>query len=680
MALSMKRGLGALRGPTITYSKSDLAVVSLIGAAVATWLTIAGGTFSVGALVACETLMFAFYLAGSIFASFPALATGVSFDLPLRLLVGYAVINTALFALAWVSPLGIVLNFVVLLVLVLAVFFRAEQRTRVRGNSVSAWLVPLCLIATSLWCQDSISPRAEQGTAVLFKPWVDGFYHAVHVRIFAESHGAASIEDWRLAGLPARPYHYGMYMLPALIKQASGIASYTAFAGALAPVGVFFTGLAAYAFFTTLWGSWSGLAAAAALLLLPDGAQQGMHNTFMSYHWLTQISPSATYGLAVLAVAWLFVIQGCARGSRWQLFAGWSFAVLVSVYKLHYVVASALLLLLVPALFFRAHIGRNKRALWVAAACAAYGAALFFGQKVPGVPVIRFDGSSIGEILRLIQTFAKPGALRDFVVQHSGAEFSPSSNLTFGVPYVLFALLGLFVPLLLILVVRLRGRTSTLHVLFPLLLIANFLVMFFGLALDPASSTPDELSHRPVMIVYFFVVTWVGGALGFTLMESRRLVGVARPVIVGLAALLLAIPARLGPGVQKMWAMPEMSPVRVPMSVVEVAQYMHDHGDSEDVFQDSQFDRIYALAALSERRTFVSHTLTRMPFRAELVESRSAIIDRFMHMRRPAAISATARAFGFRWFVHQRGDGLQWPEEVTNRAVLTTGPLTLYEL
>ena len=680
MISALKRGPRAVPGATITYSKAELAAVSLIGAVVATWLTIAGGAFSVRALVACEALFFAFYFTGSLFASVRALSAGISFDLPLRLLVGYTILNTALFALAWVSPLGIVSNFGILLGLVLALFFLAKQRRLVRGEAASLWLVALCLVATSLWCQDSILPRAEQGGVVLFKPWVDGFYHAVHIRIFGASHGAASIEDWRVAGLPARPYHYGMYMLPALIKQASGIDSYTAFAGALAPVGVFFTGLAAYAFFASLWSAWAGVGAAAALLLLPDGAQQGMQNTFMSYQWLTQISPSATYGLAVLVVGWVFVIQGCARGSRLQLFAGWSFAALVSVYKLHYVVASALLLLLVPALFFRANIGRNKRAAWVAAACAAYAIALVFGQRVPGVPLIRFDGSSIGEILRLIETFAKPGPLRDYVVQHLGTKFSNASNLAFGVPYVLFTVLGLFLPLLLILVVRLRGRTPLLYVLFPLMLIANCLVRFFGLALDLASSTPDELSHRPVMIVYFFVVTWVGGALGSTLMEPRRLVGAARPIVIGLAMLLLAFPARLGSGVQRMWAMPQMSPVRVSASVVEVAEYMRDHGDTEDVFQDSQFDRIYTLAALSERRTFVAHTLTRMPFRGELLDSRSAIVERFMHMRQPKAIFATAHAYGFRWFVHQRGDSLDWPEEVTSKAVLSTGPLTLYDL
>ena len=270
-----------------------------------------------------------------------------------------------------------------------------------------------------------------------------------------------------MAGVPARLYHYGMYMLPAFVKQASGIHSYTAFAGILAPVGVFFTGLAAYAFFGSLWGAWPGLAAAAALLLLPDGAQQGMQNTFMSYHWLTQISPSATYGLALLAVAWLFVIQGCTRGSRLQLVVGWLVAGVVAFYKLHYVVASALLLLLVPALFFRGRLGSEGERFGRVSACVIYVVALIVGQKVPGVPLIRFDGSSSGEILRLVQTFATPGALKEFVAQHMGAEFPWTSNLLFGVPYVLFAALGLFVPLLVH-----SGRPSArapplLYVLFP---------------------------------------------------------------------------------------------------------------------------------------------------------------------------------------------------------------------
>ena len=138
--------------------------------------------------------------------------------------------------------------------------------------------------------------------------------------------------------------------------------------------------------------------------------------------------------------------------------------------------------------------------------------------------------------------------MRDLLDGRLGPEHSLLSNLTVGVPYVLFSALGLFAPLLVILAIRLRKRASAVLVLFPLLLVANFLAMFLGLALDLRSSTPDELSHRPVMIVYFVVVAWVGGAAGLLLLESRRLGRIARPALVCLAVSLLAVPGagRLG--------------------------------------------------------------------------------------------------------------------------------------
>jgi hypothetical protein len=674
----MKRFFDALPSLTITYAKADLVAVALIAAAVSVWAAVAGGSFSVAALLACEAAFLAFYFVGSLFAGWKSLATGVHFDLPLRLLVGYSVVNTALLVLVWLSPLGIVLDFAILFALATGAFFLMGRRERTQGDSSGLWVIGLCLVATTLWCQDSIRPMSEEGTSVIVRPWIDCFYHSVHIRIFADSHGAATIEDFRMAGVPARPYHYGVYMLPSFVKQTADIHSFAAFAGILAPVGVFFTGLAAYAFFGSLWGAGPGMAAAAALFLLPDGAQQGMQNTFMSYHWLTHISPSAPYGLALLTVAWLFVIQGCVQGSRVQLLMGWLVAGTVAVYKLHFVVASALLLLLVPAVFFRGRLSLRGRLSWAAAASAAYVLALVIGQKVPGVPRIRFDGSAVGEILRLVQTFAKPGAFKDFIVAHMGAQAHWASNLLFGVPYVLLAAFGLFVPLLVVLVVRVRRQTRLLYVLFPCLLVANFLMMFFGLALDFDSSTPDELSHRPVMIVYFFVVAWVGGALGLTVVNSRRLKRFARPLGVALAGVLLVVPAFFGSGVQLMWTMPRISPVRLSVPLVRVAEYLRTHGSKDDVFQDSQFDRGYAIAALSERRTFISHTLTTMPYRGEMVAARTAAVDRLMGLREPKLVVGTARAYGLRWFLLHKGNRVNWPPEVAER-VFEMEPFTVYE-
>ena len=664
---------------TLTYSGSDLAAVALAAAVVAVWAAVAGGAFSLRALAACEVAFLAFYLSGALFAAWGPLAAGALFDLPLRLLMGYAAVNTALLVLAWISPLGIVANFGLLFAGAAALFFAARPvRRRRKEDSIGLLVVGLSLAAATLWCQDSLHPISVEGNTVAFKPWIDGFYHAVHLRIFGAGHGASTIDDFRMAGVPARLYHYGAYMTPAFIGRASGIRSYTAFAGILAPMGVFFTGLGAYALVGSFWGRWPGLAAAAALLLLPDGAQQGMQNTFMSYHWLTQISPSASYGLALLAVAWMFVLLGCRQGSRLQVIAGWLLAGILTFYKLHFFIASALLLLLVPPLFFRGPLGVRKRVLWAAAAAALYAATLVGVQRVPGVPLIRFDGSSVGEVFTLIKGFTQRGALRDFLDARLGSEHSLLSNLVVGTPYVLLSALGLFLPLLVILAIRLRKRTPPVLVLFPLLLVANFLAMLLGLALDLQSSTPDELSHRPIMIVYFVVVAWVGGAAGLLLFESQRLGRWARPALLSSAILFLAVPAFLGSGVQRIWAMGMFSPVRVPIGLVRAAEYVRDHSDSQDLVQDSQFDRTYAVAALSERRTYASRTLTTISYNIDLLQQRFASIERLMELRDARAVVTTARQIGLRWFLLDPGDQVAWPSPIVQRPVFELGGYRLY--
>ncbi|MFL5306674.1 MAG: hypothetical protein ACJ8F1_15770 [Polyangia bacterium] len=664
---------------TLTYSVSDVAGAALAGAAVAVWAAVAGGAFSVRALVACEAAFLSFYLVGSLFAAWGRLAAGALFDLPLRLLMGYAAVNTALLVLAWLSPLGIIADFGIVFAVSAGLFLAGGPvRQKRREDWLGLVVVGLSLAAATLWCQDSLRPTSVDGNIVTFEPWIDGFYHAVHVRIFGAAHGASTIEDFRMAGVPARLYHYGAYMTPALIRQASGLHSYAVFAGVLAPVGVFLTGLGAYALFGSFWGMWPGLAAAAAVLLLPDGAQQGMQNTFMSYHWLTQISPSASYGLALLAVAWMFILLGCTRASRLQLVVGWVIGAVLAVYKLHFFIASALLFLLVPALFSGASVRVGRRALWALAAAAVYVVTVLVVQRIPGVPAIRFNGSSLGEIFSLIKQFAQRGALRDFLDSHLGTGQSWVSNVALGVPYVLLSALGVFAPLLVLLVIWLRKHAPLVLVLFPLLLVANFLAMFLGLALDFRSSTPDELSHRPLMIVSFAVVAWIGGASGLLALESQRLSRVARPALIGVMVLLLAVPAFFGAGVQRIWAMRMFSPVRVPIGLVRAAEFMRDHGDRQDVIQDSQFDRTCAVAALAERSTYAARPLTIMSTNADLLQRRIESVESWMDLRDGAAVAATARQLGIRWFLLDPGDQVKWPAEIVESPAFQLAGYRLY--
>jgi hypothetical protein len=174
------------------------------------------------------------------------------------------------------------------------------------------------------------------------------------------------------------------------------------------------------------------------------------------------------------------------------------------------------------------------------------------------------------------------------------------------------------------------------------------------------------------------VVTWVGGAAGLLLLESPRLGRLARSALIGLAVLCLAVPAWLGSGVQRLGAMRMFSPVRVPIGLVRAAEYMRDNGDSQDVFQDSQFDRTCAVAALAERRTYAARPLTIMSYNADLLQGRIASIERFMDLRGGDAVTASARELGLRWFLLDPGDQIAWPAEIVQRPAFELDGYRLY--
>jgi hypothetical protein len=71
--------------------------------------------------------------------------------------------------------------------------------------------------------------------------------------------------------------------------------------------------------------------------------------------------------------------------------------------------------------------------------------------------------------------------------------------------------------------------------------------------------------------------------------------------------------------------------------------------------------------------------MTRMPYRSEMVEQRAVAIDRFMGIRQPKLVVATARALGFRWFLLEPGDRVDWPAEIANNPAFQMGPFRLYE-
>ena len=670
-------------------SATDAGLVVACAAAFTAGARLAGGSDQIASpastlavAAALLAICAACALAGTLLLHWSVLSAGVRLGFPARFIAGYVVVSSSLFALAWVSPLPIGVNFAVvsavLVVLSLALRLRFLRGEPLAVPVLAATLVSL--VAALLWAQDTIRPTQTLGDVTVFKPWIDSFYHAIHIRLFGDARGAATIEDFRMAGVSTRLYHYVPYMIPALARALSGLPAYAAFGGILVPLGITLTGLAAWALASSWWGAWPGLVATMALLLLPDGAQLVGGNGFLAYHWMQQVGPGGLYGTAVLALAWLFVLEGCRTGRRAQLAAGWVLAGLVVGYKAQLFVANAFLLWMLPPLAFRG-LRRVARAAWAAGALVAFLAGLALVGERPGVPVLRLDGSSTLEFLSMLRQYAQPGVLTDAFDWLVPTARSMTAVRVLGAAYLVTAVVGLLVVAYPLLAVMARRRLPTALLVLPALTWASFAIMALGLAMDNRGvGMREELLHRPFVWTYFLTATWVGGAVGWLLLQGRGgAIEVRQRLAILAAVVLLVVPFRLGRGVQRLPQLP-FCPVAVPTGLVQSAVYLRGHAGPTDLVQESGNDRVTVVSALAERRPFILDSLVKTGYEPAEIQRRVGIMTRFKAMSDPATIEGSARELELRWFILAPGDAVRWPPALLAAPVFQAGGFRVFKL
>ena len=76
---------------------------------------------------------------------------------------------------------------------------------------------------------------------------------------------------------------------------------------------------------------------------------------------------------------------------------------------------------------------------------------------------------------------------------------------------------------------------------------------------------------------------------------------------------------------------------------------------------------------MAERSTYAARPLTIMSTNAELLQRRIADVESLMDLRDGAAVAATARQLGIRWFLLEPGDQIRWPAEIAEPAFALDG-------
>lgn len=589
--------------------------------------------------------------------------------MPFQFLCGYFLFNTLLFIAALISPFGMPVN--ILLVALggvgLAAFGRMRPANVDHGGDDLASLLCVMVsgVAATLWCTDAQTQPLIQGQAAIYQTWQDVFIHVREISAFAQSHGISTIQDVKQSGAPAPIYHFASYLSPAAVSLMTGSPAIDIYSSFQLPFGIFLTGLAAFSLIGSIWGNWPALAATVAIVLLPDAYQQGFANRYLSYNFLAQVNLGMLYGMACIAIAWVFILEGSRRGSVASILVGYLFLALCLVYKAHIFVANAFLILIYPCLFF-AGLRAHWRVLIGLALTALFVVVVVLSQTIDRVPVLRLDGSGISPYGGSLLSLFDEGFLKTFFTRVFKHEQHAKPVLALYVAAMLsISTFGLWLAATPLVAAAGRTKFPAAVLAFPFLVAANYLVMSMGLAIDTRQvGSPFELLNRPLVWAYFAVAAWTAGGAYYLLIGNRLprswkykvvlfgLLGVAFAGPLVFARNLQTFPVRQG-----FASYQEFN--SVPLCLVKAAQYVRDNSHAEEVVQDSENDPHLLFTALSERQLFAGEAT--FGGQAKDHQERLDGLSRFRNTRNADELRSYMAANAISWYLLRPDTPVSWP-------------------
>jgi hypothetical protein len=594
--------------------------------------------------------------------------------------LGLLAMCLAIYGLTLLLPIsaGAAFGIVGAVVLVLDALLWRWRASRLDARALAAFALAAAL--TAAWCSEAAGAYQVVRSEGMLPLWSDYFFHGAIVSQFGDPRalGQGSIY---LAGYPSTFYHFASYQAAAAFAGVLDQPGLPLSAAIWLPLGFLAMLAGGHTLGVRLAGPAGGIAALAALALLPDASNYGLRNGWFSFHWTLFAHAGAAYALGAAFVS-------LALLERWQ--AGRARAALV-----------ASLLLALSMLLFRAQVfalylpawsaaaavcwasDRRRQIGWLMVAVLAIGAAAA-SQLVAEVGHWRLGAPALGELLWYLHTGQEPTA---YTGVYAGLRNTAGAGPLFaaGIGLALAAALGAFVLALPLagLVGRARGALRPIDTASGYLVLCWLLLVLF--APVPWHGDPSDFTHRSFVLLYGACAIWT---LCLLVRAARK------PLWLPLLALaLLALPAVVvtagGMTQPKFsWGKADSS-ARVPPGLVEAARFMRAAALAGDSFavsrlsmQMAPFDLPTQLCALSGMPAFLSRpyleSIKDAP-RRELVQQRFAALERVASLSEHGAALQALAVLGVRWYVSEGQHGPRWDPD-HSRAAFRSGTIALYRI
>jgi hypothetical protein len=537
----------------------------------------------------------------------------------------------------------------------------------------------LCAAATMTWCWEVAEvPRIlahEQRLAA----WIDYFIHGGVISHFGDPRAAR--QSIYLVDFPAPFYHYASYLLPAAFAVPLDLPGLPLATSVWLPLGFFTMCTGAYALGSALAGPTGGIAALAALTMLPDPSNYALRNGFLSFHWHLLAFPGAPYVIGFFLLAIALLQRWLTADNARALLASGCLAAGTLLFRIH-VFALGFPALLASAAMATPFARRRKLAC-LAAALSVFALFLWgFYALTDSLPALEL-------FLTAIHEHQLPTGYAGWYA-HLLQAYGPAVAVPIGILLVLVGCLGILAVLypISLLVARRSGGLQAVD-LVPVSFLACYVVLM--LTAPTVTGEPTELTVRPFVVLYAVVAVWTfaGLAKWFTTGGAAR----TRIAWASLAATSCLALLLLWPQTGKLGLLPKFYwgwahyPYKVQSGVLPAAGFLRRNSVAGDVLavQDLPLhwvatDLAIQLVSLTGMPAYLGYATAQLSGGGErrriAVERHAALSEVDAADGRDEALRRL-RSLGIQWYVVHGEHGPRWDRE-RRHAAFADGRIAVY--
>jgi len=560
-------------------------------------------------------------------------------------------------------------------------FFSSRRAAGGQRMDWTEWVgLALCAVVTVMWCREIAEAPAILDAQRNFPAWTDHFIHGGVISHFGDARavGRGSIQ---MADFPPPLYHYASYALPAVFAAPLDLPGLPLSTSVWLPLGFFTMCAGAYSLGSVLGRPAGGIAAVAALTLLPDAANYGLRNGLFAFHWNVLTTPGAPFAIGICLLAVALLQQWHGTGRRRPLVAALCLsAALLSVRVNLFVLGFPALLAAAAA--FSGTLRRRVILLGVAV--------LAFVLFVFAFYALTDYERALDPFLANVHTLQTPTAYEGWyqnLLESDGRRVAVPA----GILAVYVASLGALLvawPVVLALTLRHRALAAGDGVAIAM---SGCYILLMVTAPVPQHGDTTELTQRPFVLLYALIAAWTAAAL-VEWIALRVQPGSRRLWIVLLATTALALPL-LWPqtgalGLPKVgWGWRHLT-LSVEDGMPEAARFLRRNFRPGEVFAAPggltlewvMTDVATEMTSLTGAPAYLARPFVQISKggrRREVALARYAALEQVAGEHSAAAALARLREMGIDWYVVTGSAGPRWDLE-RRLAVFAAGAVAIY--